>query len=156
MKKKSFSFLPILLFVVFLSLFVFSSCQKQEVEVNIKFTGSTELWLKVSPLIDNLEVKFVGYNASSQKMEHTITYANKVFVPNLGTMKKDNELTSWTQVYGGSELSNKIIIVYKNVYEIRGFSFGEKRMAEIILNLNGSLTVVDHDIDIINHTVIIE
>ncbi len=141
------------LFCLIILLLLFS-CKKED---NVSILAESELWLKVSSSIESLDVSFTGENANGILHLYKINYNKGVFVSKLKTANDTKDSETWTRVYASNEKSAEILVTCKNKdYRIRGFSFNEKRLLEIVNSFDATITIYDRDISVIENIIVID
>ncbi len=121
---------------------VIPSCKKTEVNIN---TGSSELWVKVAPSVENLEIKFTSTDMNNSNIESSISYKDSKFSTNLVSF------SNWTKVHEAFDKVDYINVTYNGkVYQVKGYGFGEKRLLEVQVTFGGDVLIIDHDISIID------
>ena len=138
---------------LFILLLLFS-CKKDDA---VGISSDTELWIRVDNSIESVDVAFIGKNAKGTPSSHVINYNNGVFTSSLKSANDTRDGGTWTLVFVSSEKSDEIEITCKNKkYRIRGFSCNERRFVQIVNSFNGSVSIQDHDISIIEKIILVD
>jgi len=145
-------------FLLLLILFLSFSCKKENIYVNNFISiNNSELWLKVTGPVENLDISFTSQNIKNQERSYTVKYLSGVFTPLVKQVKDNKDGGYWTLVHLALDKSDEIVVFHNNKkYKTRGFYLGEKRFMEIVLTFNGELGVTDYDISQIEKIIYIE
>jgi hypothetical protein len=143
--------------IVMLLFFAINACKKDKIEPE---DGSSQLWVKVDQTVPDFTLSLKCADINRTTKDYTVTWQNQTLSPNLKVVENSSAGSSsgWVQVYRSFDRSDEITVQLSNgkTYRTRGFEFREKRVIEIVSTLPGSLSIVDHDISIIEKTVWVE
>jgi len=147
MEKKLFY----LLFVIFIAF----SCKKTDTD-----SGSSQLWIKVDQTIPDFNITLKLQGNKNTTNDYIVSYTDKTLSPNLKsiTVSDSNTNDSWVLVYRDFDRTDEITIQLKNgkEYKAIGFEHKEKRLIEVVPSINGSFSIMDRDISIIERFIYVE
>jgi len=138
-----------------LVIFIGFSCKKTDTD-----SGSSQLWIKVDQTIPDFKITLKLQDNKNTMIDYIVSYSDKTFNPNLKsiTISDNNTNDSWVLVYRDFDRTDEITIQLKNgkEYKAKGFEYKEKRLIEVVPSLNGSFSIMDRDISIIERFIYVE
>ena len=140
-----------------LVIFIVFSCKKNDPPTD---SGSSQLWIKVDQAIPDFNITLKCTDINGTKKDYTVAYTDKNFDPNLKTItdKDNSNSSSWILVYDDFDRTDEISLQLKDgkIIKAKGFDYKEKRLIEVVSGVNGSYSVVDKDISIIEKIIYVE
>ncbi|GEM_PF-2233437 len=140
-----------------LVIFIAFSCKKTDTPTD---SGSSQLWIKVDQAIPDFKITLKLQDNKNRMIDYNVSYSDKTFNPNLKTITVSDNNTSdtWILVYKDFDRTDEISLQLKDgkILKTKGFEFKEIRLIEVIPDVNGSYSVVDSDISIIEKIIYVD